>query len=71
MGRYNANERKPLTKSFLEGQKKQTKLAEFKPDTVESFWKEMSEKFSPKQIEAMRGVKNPLDFERYKATWLR
>lgn len=63
MGRYNANERKPLTKTFLEGQKKQTMLATFKPDTVEQYWKDMIPIHGKALIKEMRAVSNKVEYD--------
>ena len=56
MGRYNVNEPKKLTKTFLEAQKTVSRKAEFQPDTIEHYWKLMTQYHSPAQIAAMKKV---------------
>jgi len=70
MGRYNVNEPKKLTKTFLEGQKKVTRLAEFQPDTIEHYWKLMSQYHSPAQIKEMRAIGCKASYDQFVAKFL-
>jgi len=67
MGRYNVNEPKKLSKTFL---KSQNTVVEFKPDTEQAYWIEMEKYHSKEQIKAMRNIGCKASYDKFIADFL-